>query len=57
MAATTWKIRYEGQPTNPRFRTNKRRIAQIITDAKGAKEYAKQLERFQHVKILSIEGV
>ena len=52
---TVFHIQYEGCPSNPRFRRRKRRTASIVTDAKGAKQYAEELERGLHVKVLSIK--
>ena len=52
-----WKIRYEGCPTNPRFRINKRRTAKVIGSEEDAKTYADSLVRGQHVKVISISSL
>lgn len=53
-AKLTWKIRYEGTPTNPRFKSPRRRTALLSGTEAEARAYADSLENGQHVKIIWI---
>jgi len=52
-----WKIRYEGKPTNPRYRTNKRRTAAIYGTEEQANNYAEDLRKYQGCRILWIKKI
>ena len=49
-----WRIRYEGQPRNPRFRVKKRRTFRMRGTKAQAEKAAEDLVEHQGVKIIWI---